>query len=766
MRRIWMMSALFLSMSAAGAGAATLVGLQATSSGTPTAHQRVNRHKPVGHRRINKHKRGRPRREKPRKRNGNHRITGHRARRRHRTGTPPKRTSNNAYTTLFGDQSLEQSPDMNYPGSAEAFPFAAGKSGNVGSVTVYIASNSRARTLVAGLYSDALGQPGRRLGAGTLSRPRAGAWDTIMLNASIASGDTYWLAILGTGGTLRFRDRLGGPCHSENSLQTTLTSLPGTWQNGFEWDTCPISAYASGTVPGGSVPSTPPTTTTTTTTTTTPTTTTSTTTSSSSSSTTTTTTTTGSSTTTTTTSSSTTTASLPPANLVPPAIGGSPIQGQTLSASRGTWSGNPTGYAYQWEDCGATGGSCSSISGATASSYLIGAGDVGHELEVVVTASNPAGSSAEASLPTAAVATSQACTTTLGAGANIASAIAAAPDGGVICLQNGSYPHEVVSSMHTSYVTVEPAGGATASVAGIQTNGTSFLRLQGLNFTSGVDMRGSADHDIQVLDNDIGNSCFGVAISGNSGPVNNVLVSGNTIHNLSTANCGGSGYAAAQGVTINWGNNVTISYNTFADIGEHYIQGCGSPTTVDHNLFKGPGTPDSGAHLNIWQIWSGGSDCSFTNNVIQPDAADPISLIFENGPGGDGSATMSNITVSNNLFDHDATQEPWQIGAINGLTVTNNTVIGSHYGSVIQSEGGLAGSNYDIQHNIVVGTTDGSDFSYGGCSSSCTFDYNVSDDSSAAQGGSSHYLTRWSPSWNNTTQYLPIGLPFSAGTDQ
>jgi hypothetical protein len=93
-----------------------------------------------------------------------------------------------------------------------------------------------------------------------------------------------------------------------------------------------------------------------------------------------------------------------PANTSPPTIAGTPRQGQALTAGPGTWSGTqPINYAYQWQRCDSTGAHCTSISGATATTYTPTATDVGHRLQVTVTAGNLVGSATASSGPTAVV---------------------------------------------------------------------------------------------------------------------------------------------------------------------------------------------------------------------------------------------------------------------------------------------------------------------------------------------------------------------------
>jgi thermitase len=103
----------------------------------------------------------------------------------------------------------------------------------------------------------------------------------------------------------------------------------------------------------------------------------------------------------------------PPANTSPPAVSGTLAVGQTLSGSTGSWTNNPTGYAYEWQRCDSAGAACAPVSGATVSSYTLGLADVGSTVRVRVTASNSAGSASATSAQTAVVAGAQPANTAL-----------------------------------------------------------------------------------------------------------------------------------------------------------------------------------------------------------------------------------------------------------------------------------------------------------------------------------------------------------------
>src|SRR5579875_1892045 len=367
MRRLWLVGSLIALFLAVAGGALAATAVRSPAAHAARAPRKSRRHAAARHRRRARRRRRHTRAE---------RATASRRRRKVRvTTTPAAGTSTAASSTaasstaasstaaassttpstqttadpvLFGDQSVEQSVDSNAAGSAEAFPFTSQTSGTAQSIEVYVDSHNAAQTLVVGIYASSGGQPGARLTSGSLSSPRAGAWNTVpVASASVLAGRTYWIALLGKGGTLYFRDRASGPCDSQNSSQTSLRSLPSTWSPGPSWNTCPTSAYVSGTLASATAP--PP----------------------------------------------------PQPGSPGPTISGTAQQGDTLTTTTGSWSNSPTSYAYQWRDCTSTG--CTNISGATAASYVLQSSDVGDTVDVVVTASNAGGSSSATSAPTATV---------------------------------------------------------------------------------------------------------------------------------------------------------------------------------------------------------------------------------------------------------------------------------------------------------------------------------------------------------------------------
>jgi RHS repeat-associated protein len=101
-----------------------------------------------------------------------------------------------------------------------------------------------------------------------------------------------------------------------------------------------------------------------------------------------------------------------PENSSPPTITGTPKPGHTLTEHHGSWTGEPTSYAYQWLQCSALGESCLAIAGATSQTYVPVAGDVGHTLKAQERATNSSGTSESATSAATAEVTSATCTDT------------------------------------------------------------------------------------------------------------------------------------------------------------------------------------------------------------------------------------------------------------------------------------------------------------------------------------------------------------------
>jgi hypothetical protein len=76
----------------------------------------------------------------------------------------------------------------------------------------------------------------------------------------------------------------------------------------------------------------------------------------------------------------------PLTNTVRPTITGEPRVGQELTATEGTWTGNPTTFAFQWQRCDVDSLTCAIVIGATGRTYGVRIADLGFRLRVEVTA--------------------------------------------------------------------------------------------------------------------------------------------------------------------------------------------------------------------------------------------------------------------------------------------------------------------------------------------------------------------------------------------
>ena len=93
----------------------------------------------------------------------------------------------------------------------------------------------------------------------------------------------------------------------------------------------------------------------------------------------------------------------PLTNTARPTITGEARVGQELTATEGTWTGNPTSFAFQWQRCNIDAITCLDVTGATGRTYGVRIDDLGFRLRVQVTARTDGRSGVATSNPTAVV---------------------------------------------------------------------------------------------------------------------------------------------------------------------------------------------------------------------------------------------------------------------------------------------------------------------------------------------------------------------------
>jgi cellulase (glycosyl hydrolase family 5) len=284
----------------------------------------------------------------------------------------------------------------------EAVRLISTQSGVVDAIKVIVPAGNSARSALAGLYSDRGGKPARLITSGAASVGPLSGWVTVHVRpATVRSGHAYWIAIAGKPVALRLTPGRSS-CSSESSVLASVNTLPPRWHSGRRSARCLMIASLAGgasasspsadgsAASGGSGPG-----------------------------------------------SAGAGLRRRPVLATPPVIDGSAVEGQSLTAGRGSWRDDPTTFSYQWQDCSAA--RCSVISGATANSLTLRAADVGDSVDVVVTASNAVGSSAATSGKTAVVTATAAATPTAPADITAPGISGAARQGQMLAASAGSW---------------------------------------------------------------------------------------------------------------------------------------------------------------------------------------------------------------------------------------------------------------------------------------------------------------------------------------
>lgn len=254
----------------------------------------------------------------------------------------------------IGDATVEASwqPSFNQALLADG-PFVASASKPIDSLSAQIDGNGVSvggtQQFLLAIYADSAGVPGALVASGSSATTVASAAASALLtqtvsSGSIVSGQSYWVAILfsvvsgGTGEIIRLASAAaGGPGFAYKTGNSF--SMPGTFPTPDA-----TGGGAKYTMYG------------------------------------------------------TYTVSSPPVNTVLPAVTGTATEGQTLTCSTGTWTGDvSSGYAYQWQRDNYNDGVFVNVPGETSSTYIETIVDVGCNVDCVVTATGTGGSASATS---------------------------------------------------------------------------------------------------------------------------------------------------------------------------------------------------------------------------------------------------------------------------------------------------------------------------------------------------------------------------------
>jgi hypothetical protein len=605
-----------------------------------------------------------------------------------KTRTRPVRHRQNT-VVLLGRRTVTLFKDKERADRSEAFPFTAVRSGITKRVRVYIDRGTRAKALIVGIYSNSHHHPSRLLTSGLRRRVKAGAWNTLSLKAvRIQSGQTYWIAVLGRGGQVAYRDQATGRCRSQESMmRVALTRLPSRWRSGPSWPTCHLSTYVMGPgthgrkrpgrrhkpvgpgSPGN--PGTPP-------------------------------------------HAGSTSA---PVNTALPKLSGQTIRGRTLTATAGSWSNSPTSYTYRWEDCSATGAGCTAISGTSSSSHVLATGDVNHTVRVAVTATNSAGSASATSAQTAKVTaaatttpvpppvtppvggTSSTCTKTLTStslgsspypGAALETALKSAAGGSTICLSSGSAGQiEIYGVAPSSNVTVQPSPGAVVNLdtitVGANTHNITFAGFSGIN---GVGIGSSGSNCCSNLaftyDTFTGGSSVRDVVN------SNIVFAHDTFNNINACSNCYEGRIEVVSSNVSQNDGVTIEDSVMSGGDSDGVQDDGIGTQILNNVFSNIIESNCGViHCDAIQT-VGATGTVISGNYFY-NTTD--CFLMDNGGG--------NITIKNNECGPMAADSSFwiQFGGISGMTFTHNTITATTGGS-FGTDNGNPSSNVTWTNNI------------------------------------------------------------------
>ena len=343
-----------------------------------------------------------------------------------------------------------------------------------------------------------------------------------------------------------------------------------------------------------------------------------------------------------------------------------------------------------------------------------------------------------------------ACDQTLSPGANVASAVASAPNGSTVCLNSGSYGTVNLTNFSRSgFVTLRSTTGVGASLGFGEIYGSRFIRLANLTI-SGASVRGCST-SIEFVDSvfpangdglifNYDTACSGVTDMA-------LVVDGVTFDRVkNTGYEGRLSIRGARGVDIR--NSVFSGQPTSGQSDGIMIVGGSQDVTIGPgNIFRDILQSQCGSvHCDSIQAYGGGSNTVITGNYFIN------STVYVGVYDGESPS----MTIRNNIFDTNAGGQALQIGGVRGMLMEHNTFRNITLGIGTKSANSQH-SGWIVQNNIF----DNADFTASGdqpgCGSDCIMRYNLKSNSGSTTPsgtnsvvGTAIYVGSGSPAnWSN-----------------
>lgn len=311
-------------------------------------------------------------------------------------------------------------------------------------------------------------------------------------------------------------------------------------------------------------------------------------------------------------------------------------------------------------------------------------------------------------LANADVASAQSCSQTLSPGANVAGAVASAPQDATICLNSGNYGTVDFSNINRSgFVTVRSTTGRDATI-NPRIGASRFIRLQSLTISGAL--INSCSSNIQLLNSTFTGGLLVTARSASCPADMKLLVDGNTFGDLGPATFEGrisvaddDGPQLPMGLTI---SNNRIGPGCRSD-GVQLVGGASGVTIGPGNIFDGI-VQSGSVHCDMIQFFGSGQDNRIVGNWFR---------------NGSVALTHHTSTPANTVFRDNVVSNvnQLQVGQSKNFVFEHNTLFRLTDVFTINSNT----TNALIRSNVMVDTRlTTADVGFGPCVN-CTVSFNM-----------------------------------------